>query len=244
MSTDNLKRKNDDTNDHQEKNTGIKKSKITTPTPTVTTIAVVGEEKKNTVSEEEFRIALSKIPPAWAANMDRILFSEDVIKKRVKEMAAQISKDYAGETVICVGLLKGAFVFLSDMVKHFTVPYEVDFMVVSSYGHGTTSSGSVKLKKDLGIDPSGRHVLILEDLIDTGKTLHWICNHLKSKNAKSVKIAVMLNKTSRRDKDSDVKIDYVGYECEDSFVVGLGMDFAEQYRGLPFVGVLKPEAYS
>lgn len=196
--------------------------------------------KKQKVTEEEFQAALSKIPPQWASQIKQILFTEDEIQTKIREMAARISKDYAGKSLVVVGLLKGAFVFLTEMVKHFTVPYEIDFMVVSSYGKGTTS-GNVKLKKDLSIDPSGRHILILEDLIDTGKTLNWICNHLRSKHAASIKIGVLLDKSYNRSKH--VKVHYAGFDCPNAFVVGLGMDFAEHYRGLPFVGVLKPEAY-
>ena len=115
-------------------------------------------------------------------------------------------------------------------------------MVASSYGHGTTSSGVIKLKKDLGIDPSGEHIVIVEDLIDTGNTLAWIKNYLLSKNPKSVRICCILDKKCRR--TSDIEIDYVGFDCPDEFVIGYGMDFAENYRTLPFVGVLKPECYA
>ena len=127
-----------------------------------------------------------------------------------------------------VGLLSGCFVFLSDLLRHFLVPYEVDFMVVSSYGSGTSSSGSIKLKKDMSIDPKGRDVLIIEDLIDTGTTLEWIVSHLKTKGCESVRLCCLLNKASRR--TAKVHVDYVGFECPDEFVVGYGMDFADQVR--------------
>eukprot|EP00343_Euplotes_focardii_P007536 CAMPEP_0205821340 /NCGR_PEP_ID=MMETSP0206-20130828/6960_1 /ASSEMBLY_ACC=CAM_ASM_000279 /TAXON_ID=36767 /ORGANISM="Euplotes focardii, Strain TN1" /LENGTH=277 /DNA_ID=CAMNT_0053116751 /DNA_START=23 /DNA_END=856 /DNA_ORIENTATION=+ len=183
------------------------------------------------------------IPKEWAANIESILFSEAMIRTKVSEMAAQISKDYQGKgPILVVGLLNGSFMFAADILREITVPYELDFMVVSSYGKGTQSSGSIKLKKDLSIDPAGRHVLIVEDLIDTGKTLAWIREHLSSKKCLSVAIATLLDKHSRRTANVDVK--YVGYPCPDYFVVGYGMDFADQYRCLPFVGVLKPEAYA
>jgi len=158
-----------------------------------------------------------------------------------RELAAEISRDYAGRKVLCVGLLTGCFVFLSDLLRSLLVAYEVDFMVVSSYGSGTTSSGSVKMKKDMSIDPKGRDVLIIEDLIDTGKTLEWIVAHLKTKGVESVRLCCLLDKKERR--TANVHVDYVGFTCPDEFVVGYGMDFAEQYRCLPFVGVLAPHAY-
>jgi len=184
-------------------------------------------------------------PAQWKSQMDRILFTENDIQGKVKELAASISRHYSNLTplpILCVGLLKGAFVFTSDLCRHLTVPYVIDFMVVSSYGSGTKSSGSVKLKKDLDIDPSGKHILILEDLIDTGTTLAWIKTHLQTKDCASVRICCLLDKTTRH--RVQIRPDWVGFDCEDAFVVGYGMDFAEQYRCLPFVGVLKPEAYA
>jgi hypoxanthine phosphoribosyltransferase len=139
-----------------------------------------------------------------------------------------------------VGLLKGAFVFVSDLLRDLRVSHKVDFMVVSSYS-GTTS-GNLVLKQDLGLDPDGKHVLVVEDLIDTGKTLKFMKEHLQTKNPKSVRIACLLDKTERR--EVDVHVDYVGWTCPDEFVVGYGMDFDNEYRCMPFVGVLKPEAYA
>lgn len=129
------------------------------------------------------------------------------------ELAAEITRDYAGRKILCVGLLSGCFVFLSDLLRHVLTPYEVDFMVVSSYGHGTESTGSVKLKKDMSIDPKGRDVLIIEDLIDTGNTLAWIVSHLKTKGCASVRLCTLLDKASRR--KAQVQIDYCGFECPD-----------------------------
>jgi hypoxanthine phosphoribosyltransferase len=142
--------------------------------------------------------------------------------------------------LIVVGLLKGAFVFVSDLLRDLRVSHKIDFMVVSSY-HGTTS-GNLVLKQDLSLDPDGKHVLVIEDLIDTGKTLKFMKEHLLTKNPKSVKIACLLDKTERR--EVDVHVDYVGWKCPDEFVVGYGMDFDNEYRCMPFVGVLKPEAYA
>eukprot|EP00455_Lapot_gusevi_P034018 TRINITY_DN373_c0_g1_i1.p1 TRINITY_DN373_c0_g1~~TRINITY_DN373_c0_g1_i1.p1 ORF type:complete len:246 (+),score=91.04 TRINITY_DN373_c0_g1_i1:68-805(+) len=181
------------------------------------------------------------LPAEWSRNIKTVLFSEDMIQRKVRELAAQISRDYAGKTIIAVGLLSGAFVFVADLLRNMNIAYEVDFMAVSSYGAGTTTSGSVKLKKDVSIDPRNRHVLIIEDLIDTGRTLQWIKDYFHSKNCASVALCCLLDKRARR--EVDVHVDYIGYECPDEFVVGYGMDFANQYRCCPFVGVLRPEAY-
>lgn len=202
-------------------------------------------ESKTAVTEEEFRQAVGSVHPQWANNIQTVLWTESQIQAIVKRMAKEISQFYnkvaPGEKILIIGLLKGAFLFVSDIVRQLTIPYEVDFMVVSSYGSGTTSGG-VKLKKDVGIDPTGRHVLMLEDLIDTGTTLVWIQQHLKTKNIKSMHIGCFLNKEARR--TSHVEIKWVGELCPDEFVIGYGMDFNEEYRCLPFIGVLKPEAYT
>lgn len=132
-------------------------------------------------------------------------------------------------------------VFLADLLRHFTIPYKVDFMVVSSYGAATTTSGSIRLKKDMSLDANGMDVLIIEDLIDTGKTLHWMQNHLKDRGCASIKICCLLDKEERR--TVPITVDYVGFKCPDEFVVGYGMDYAEDYRCLPFVGVLKSSAF-
>ncbi len=177
----------------------------------------------------------------WASKVGKILFSEEAIAAKVKELGAQISRDYAGEKVLVVGLLSGAFVFAADLLRHVSAQYDLDFVSLSSYGRGTVTSGSVKLNKDLSIDPRGRHVLVVEDLIDTGVTLEWFSNHLASKGCLSVKICCLLDKKARR--TANVPIAYCGFECPDEFVVGYGMDFADEYRCLPYVGVLKPSAY-
>lgn len=181
------------------------------------------------------------IPKEWAVNIERIIFPASAIELKVREMARVISADYAGKEIVVVGLLKGAFLFVADLVRRLSVPYVVDFMVLSSYD-GEHTTGNVKVKKDMGVNPHGKHILIVEDLIDTGNTLKWMRNHLASKGAASLKIACLLNKTARR--SVEVEVDYVGYQCPDEFVVGYGMDFNSHYRCLPFIGVLKPEAYS
>jgi hypoxanthine phosphoribosyltransferase len=178
----------------------------------------------------------------WKSNIKEIIYTDAEIALRVKQLAVQLSIDYKGKDLLVIGLLKGAFIFVADLLRELTIPYQCDFMALSSYGGSTVSSGHVKLLKDVGIDPAGKHVLILEDLIDTGNTLAWMQKHLKTKECKSVKICCLLNKIARR--TADVTVDYNGFECPDEFVIGYGMDYDDDYRCLPFVGVLKPEAYS
>jgi len=183
--------------------------------------------------------------PKWDVNIQSVLWTETQIQETVRRMAREISEYYAtnapGEVILMVGLLKGAFLFVADLLRRLTIPYEVDFMVVSSYA-STTSTGSLKLKKDVGIDPSGRHVCLLEDLIDTGTTLNFMRAHLARKNIKTCRLACFLDKRARR--KVEVAVDWVGEDCPDQFVVGYGMDFNEEYRCLPFIGVLTPQAYA
>jgi hypoxanthine phosphoribosyltransferase len=183
-----------------------------------------------------------RVPKEFIVNIEKVLFTESQIQQRVRCLAQQISQDFAGKELIVCGLLKGAFLFVADLSRYLTVRNKIDFIVASSYGDGTTSSGSVKLKKDIDIDPKGRHVIIVEDLIDTGTTLAWVKQHFISKEVASLKICCLLNKVERR--VCNVPVDYCGWECPDEFVVGYGMDYAEDYRTLPFVGVLKRDAYS
>lgn len=215
--------------------TGLEKlgRKVATPKP----LTHDDEPHPTTPTQRE----LNQVCDEWSRNIEVILFGEDQIQRKVRELAAEIGRDYAGRKVLCVGLLTGCFVFLSDLLRNLLVPYEVDFMVVSSYGSSTESSGSVKLKKDMSIDPRGRDVLIIEDLIDTGNTLAWIIKHLQTKGCESIRLCCLLDKESRR--KAAVHVDYVGFKCPDAFVVGYGMDFADEYRCMPFVGVLKPSAY-
>ena len=170
-----------------------------------------------------------------------ILLTNEQINKKVAELGRQISDDYKDKNLLLVGILKGSVVFMSDLMKQITIPARIDFMSVSSYGAGVKSTGVVKIVKDLDIPLANYDVLIVEDILDSGLTLNYIIGILKSRNPSSVKICTLLDKPySRR---VDVKTDYHGFDIPDKFVVGYGLDFAEKYRNLPFVGVLKPEVY-
>lgn len=171
----------------------------------------------------------------------KVLITEDEIKDICKRLGEQISKDYEGKNLLVVSLLKGAVVFMSDLMRNITCKCQIDFMAVSSY-KGTSSTGVVQFKKDLDIDPDGCDILIVEDILDTGLTLKYIVDVLKNKNANSVKICAFLDKPENR--KTDIKADYVGTLVPNEFVVGYGLDYAEEYRNLPYVGVLKPEIYS
>lgn len=171
-----------------------------------------------------------------------VLVTKEELENKVKEMGAQISKDYKGKDLMLIGVLKGAFVFLSDLARNIDMPLEVDFMAVSSYGHSTQSSGVVKILKDLDLEIEGKDVLIVEDIIDTGLTLSYLINNLKSRGANSVKICTLLDKPERRKIDLDIK--YKGFDIPDEFVVGYGIDFAEKYRNLSEISVLKEETYN
>lgn len=176
-------------------------------------------------------------------DIKNVLVTEDQLKARVKELGAQISKDYAGKDLLLVSILKGSVVFMADLMRAIDIPCEIDFMVVSSYGGAnTTSTGLVKIIKDLDADLSGKDVLIVEDILDTGVTLFNLVPMLKMRHPNSVKICTILDKPSRR--KADIRADYTGIEVPDEFVVGYGLDYDEKYRNLPYVGVLKPEVYS
>ena len=167
----------------------------------------------------------------------RELISEADVAKKIAEMGAQISKDYAGESVYLLCILKGGVFFTTELAKHITIPVTIDFMSVSSYGGGTTSSGIVRIVKDLDTPIEGRNVLIAEDIIDTGRTLAYLMEHLKQRKPKSLKLCTLLDKPERR--VSDVKVDYTGFEIPDEFVVGYGLDYDQRYRNLPYVGVIE-----
>ncbi|MGB9880209.1 MAG: hypoxanthine phosphoribosyltransferase [Anaerolineae bacterium] len=170
-----------------------------------------------------------------------ILITEEQIKARTKELGRQISKDYEGQDLLLVCVLKGAVTFLADLMREITIPHAIDFMAISSYGAGTESSGIVRILKDLDTNIEGRNVLIVEDIIDTGRTLHYITENLKTRRPKSLRICTLLTKPSRR--EIDIPLDYVGFEIPNKFVIGYGLDFAEIYRSLPYIGVLKKEKY-
>lgn len=170
-----------------------------------------------------------------------VLVSEKEIQAKVAELGAQISKDYEGKNLVLVSILKGSVVFMADLMRAVSIPCSIDFMVVSSYGSGTTTTGLVKIIKDLDEDLSGKEVLIVEDILDTGVTLSNLVPMLKMRNPNSVKICTILDKPSRR--KTDVQPDYEGFRVPDEFVVGYGLDYDEKYRNLPYIGVLKPSVY-
>lgn len=172
----------------------------------------------------------------------KVLVSEEQIKARIKEMGEEISREYEGKDPVVLGVLKGVVMFYADMMKYITVPCQMDFMCLSSY-KGTQSTGNMIVKQDMSVDVNGRHVLILEDIYDTGKSLQYTYNHLMSKNPASVKICTLLDKPERRYPHITLQPDWVGFTIPNEFVVGYGLDFNEHYRNLPYVGILKPEAY-
>ena len=170
-----------------------------------------------------------------------VLYSEEQIQAKVREMGQQLSKDFNGRNPLVICVLKGAFIFMSDLVKSISVPLEIDFMAVSSYGQSTKSSGVVKIIKDLDVSVEGRDVIIVEDIIDSGLTLSYLIDVLERRNARSVTVAALFDKPARR--TVDLEPDYKGFVLPDEFVVGYGLDFAEKYRNLPYIGILKPEVY-
>ncbi|MEN6479882.1 MAG: hypoxanthine phosphoribosyltransferase [Anaerolineales bacterium] len=170
-----------------------------------------------------------------------VLISEERLRERVAELGRQISADYAGRSPALICVLKGGYLFLADLSRALTVRHSIDFMAISSYGHTTESSGVVRILKDLDADISGKDILIVEDIIDTGRTLSYLVENLRSRNPRSLHICTLLSKPARR--EIDLHVDYVGFEIPDEFVVGYGLDYAEEYRNLPFIGILKPEVY-
>lgn len=164
------------------------------------------------------------------------LLTEAQVKARVAEMGEQISRDLAGESVLVIAILKGAFVFCADLVRQMSIPTEIDFMAVSSYGNATESSGVIKIIKDLDATVEGRHVLLVEDIVDSGLTLRYLKEYLGRQNPASLRVAVLLDKPSRR--KTEVSVDYVGFAIPDEFIVGYGIDYAEQYRHLPYIGMI------
>jgi hypoxanthine phosphoribosyltransferase len=165
------------------------------------------------------------------------LISEEQIQQRIKDLGAQITRDYAGLNPLLIGVLKGACFFLSDLLRAIDTKLSIEFMAISSYGSSTRTSGEVRIMKDLDVPIEGRHILVVEDIVDTGLTLSYLLANLQSRGAASVKLAALLDKHERREKE--VNIDYLGFPIPDAFVVGYGLDFAERYRNLPFIAVLK-----
>ena len=173
----------------------------------------------------------------------RVLISEGQLDKRIREMAAEITRDYAGKNPTMICILKGAVMFYSDLLRHISIPLTMDFMAVSSYGNKTKSSGEVEIRKDLSTSIEGKHVIIVEDIVDSGFTLSYLTRMLSSRGAASVKLCTLLDKPARRAPGITLKSDYSGFVVGDEFVVGYGLDYAEYYRNLPYIGVLKPEVY-
>ncbi len=175
-------------------------------------------------------------------DVGEVLITSKDIKGKTAELAHQIMADYQGKDLLLVCILKGGLMFLADLMRQIDLPLEIDFMAVSSYGDSTESSGVVRILMDLETNIQGRNVLIVEDIIDTGRTLNYIIQNLRTRHPASLKICTLLNKTARR--VLDIPVHYVGFEIPDKFVIGYGLDYGEIYRNLPFVGVLKPELYS
>jgi hypoxanthine phosphoribosyltransferase len=168
-----------------------------------------------------------------------ILIDEERLQERIRELGREISADYAGKELLLVGVLKGAVFFMADLMRNLTVPCEIDFMAISSYGAATDSSGVVRILKDLDINIENRHVLVVEDIIDSGLTLSYLLRNLESREPTNIEICALLTKPDRR--EIDVPVKYVGFEIPNKFVIGYGLDFAERYRNLPYVGVLHPD---
>ncbi|MBQ9557579.1 MAG: hypoxanthine phosphoribosyltransferase [Clostridia bacterium] len=171
----------------------------------------------------------------------KVLITEEEIKRRVCELGAEITKDYAGKSILLIGVLKGAAVFMSDLMRCIDLPVEIDFMVVSSYGSGTKTSGNIKILKDTDVSVEGRDVIIAEDILDTGITLNNLKDLLLKRGAKSLKICTIFNKPARR--KSPIEAEYVGFDVPDEFVIGYGLDYDQKYRNLPYLGVLDSSVY-
>lgn len=172
----------------------------------------------------------------------KVLLTEDEIGAKVAELGAQITERFAGEEPVFVGVLKGSFVFMADLMRQVNLKCSVDFMAVSSYGGGTNTTGAVKINKDLNEDVAGRHVVIVEDILDSGVTLNYLVGYLQNRKPASITLVTLLDKPARR--KADIHADLFGFHVPDEFVVGYGLDYAEKYRNLPYIGVLKPEIYS
>ena len=174
-------------------------------------------------------------------DVERILFTEEQLQKRVAELGAQITADYAGKNPVLASVLRGSYIFMADLTRAIDLPLTVDFMAVSSYGAGTVSSGQVEIKKDLSDPIEGKNLLIIEDILDSGNTLYYLMDVLSARHPASIRICTLLDKPERRVKP--IKADYAGFVIPDAFVVGYGLDYAEKYRNLPYIGILKPEVY-
>ena len=175
-------------------------------------------------------------------DIQQVLFSEEELDRRVSELAEQINRDYADKEILLVSVLRGSFIFMADLARKITRPCRIDFMSVSSYGKGTSSSGQVQITKDLSEDISGLHVIVIEDILDSGNTLSYLQRILEQRKPASVRLCTLLDKPDRR--KVEVAVHYSGFTIPDAFVVGYGLDYDEKYRNLPYVGILKPEVYT
>ncbi|KNZ43218.1 hypoxanthine phosphoribosyltransferase [Acetobacterium bakii] len=175
------------------------------------------------------------------SDIQEILLDEEAIEKRVSQLGAKISEDYFGKHPILIGILKGSAVFMADLIRKITIPIEIDFLKASSYGSAAQSSGVVKLEEDLSIDVKGRNIILVEDIVDTGNTLKYLLGRFESLGATEVKVCSLLNKPARR--EQILSPDYIGFEIPNAFVVGYGLDYAQKYRNLPYIGILKEEIY-
>lgn len=176
-------------------------------------------------------------------DVQEILFSEQQLKERVAQLGREISRDYAGkEPVLLVSVLRGSYIFMADLSRAIDIPVQIDFMSVSSYGKGTSTSGQVEIKKDLSDSIEGVHVIVVEDILDSGNTLSYLLHVLSARHPASISLCTLLDKPERREKP--ITADYVGFTVPNAFIVGYGLDYAEKYRNLPYIGVLKPEIYS
>ena len=177
-------------------------------------------------------------------DLECVLYTKEEIDARVKELGEQISRDYAGKDPVFVGILKGSFIFMADLVRAVSIPCSMDFMSVSSYGSGTQTTGAVKIIKDLSRDIEGKDVIMVEDILDTGITLNYLMGYLGNRLPASLRIVTLLNKEARRHKDIHLDVAYTGFHIPDGFVVGYGLDYAEEYRNLPCIGILSSSVYA
>ncbi|WP_407465788.1 hypoxanthine phosphoribosyltransferase [Megamonas hypermegale] len=175
-------------------------------------------------------------------DIQSVLYTEQQLKECVQKIADEINRDYQGKEIYAIGILKGAMVFYADLVRAINVPVAFDFMAASSYGKSASSSGEVKILKDLDFSIEGKDVIVIEDIVDSGLTLSYLLRVLQSRHPASVKLCALLNKPERR--EVDVKVDYVGFDVPNEFLVGYGLDYASKYRNLPYIGILKPEVYT
>jgi len=182
---------------------------------------------------------MNQVKNELSAAVSEILIDEETLHARISELGAQVSDDYRGEDLLLIGVLKGAIFFMADLMRSIDIPCEVDFMAISSYGAGIDSSGVVRILKDLDVSIEGRNVLVVEDIIDSGLTLSYLLRNLEAREPASLEVCALLTKPERR--ENDVACRYVGFEIPNRFVIGYGLDFAERYRNLPFVGVLRDE---